>query len=125
MQFVAAPVLRVFTNDASVTAFGIEYLHIISWNFIASGIVFVSSSMFQAMGNTLPSFLASFTRILLVSAPVLLLATTPGFSLTWVWYLSVMSTVVQMLMILLLLRREFRARLGAESWPGGHRAEIA
>jgi hypothetical protein len=36
-----------------------------------------------------------------------------------------MSTVVQMLMILLLLRREFRARLGAESWPGGHRAEIA
>jgi Na+-driven multidrug efflux pump len=125
VEFAAVPMIRIFSSDPSAIDVSVEYLRIVAWNFIPSGIVFVSSSMFQAMGNTLPSFLASFARILLVSVPVLLLATTPGFSLTWVWYLSVMSTVVQMLMALLFLRREFRARLGAEPWHGGHRAEIA
>ena len=46
--------IRSFSNDPQVLAVGEEYLRIISWNFVASGVVFVSSSMFQAMGNTLP-----------------------------------------------------------------------
>ena len=44
----------VFSSDPQVIAVGEEYLHIIAFNFVASGIVFVSSSMFQAMGNTDP-----------------------------------------------------------------------
>jgi putative MATE family efflux protein len=111
MQFVAAPVLRVFTNDASVTAFGIEYLHIISWNFIASGIVFVSSSMFQAMGHTLPALLTSVVRVVTIAVPVLLLSRGPGFTMRWVWYCSVGSVYLQMGLNLLLLQREFRRRL--------------
>ena len=125
VEFAAVPMIRIFSSDPSAIDVAVEYLQIVAWNFIPSGIVFVSSSMFQAMGNTLPSFLASFTRILLVSVPALLLASVPGFSLTWVWYLSVMSTAVQMLMVLLFLRREFRSRLSGEPWPGGQRAEIA
>jgi Na+-driven multidrug efflux pump len=125
VEFAAVSMIRIFSSDPSAIGVAVEYLKIVAWNFIPSGIAFVSSSMFQAMGNTLPSFLASFTRIVLVSVPVLLLATSPGFSLTWVWYLSVMSTVVQMLMTLLFLRHEFRARLGAGPWSGGQRAEIA
>jgi Na+-driven multidrug efflux pump len=125
VEFAAVPMIRIFSNDPSAIGVAGEYLKIVAWNFIPSGIVFVSSSMFQAMGNTLPSFLASFTRILLVSVPALMLASIPGFSLTWVWYLSVMSTAVQMLMVLLLLRREFRLRLSGEPRPGGQRAGIA
>jgi MATE family, multidrug efflux pump len=123
--FAAVPMIQIFSSDPFAIDVAVEYLQIVAWNFIPSGIVFVSSSMFQAIGNTLPSFLASFTRILLVSVPALLLASIPGFSLTWVWYLSVMSTAVQMLMVLLLLRREFRLRLSGEPQPGGQRAEIA
>jgi MATE family, multidrug efflux pump len=106
--------VRVFSKDPSVIATGSEYLRIISWNFIASGIIFVSSSMFQAMGNTMPSLLTSFTRIVLVAIPVLILAQAPGFELRWVWYLSVASVTIQMLLNLLLLRREFRVRLAFE-----------
>src|SRR5262245_12218488 len=106
--------VRIFSKDPSVIATGSEYLRIISWNFIASGIIFVSSSMFQAMGNTIPSLLTSFTRIVLVAIPVLILAQAPGFELRWVWYLSVASVTVQMLLNLLLLRREFRVRLAFE-----------
>lgn len=124
VEFAAMPMIRMFSSDPAVIAVSAEYLLIVALNFIPSGIVFVSSSMFQAMGNTLPSFLASFTRILLVSVPAVLLARVPGFSLTWVWHLSVISTAVQMLMVLLFLRREFRTRLTVEPWPGGQRAEI-
>ena len=67
--------------------------------------------MFQAMGNTLPSLLTSFTRMVLVAIPLLILSRWPGFELRWVWYLSVASVFVQLCLNLLLLRREFRVRL--------------
>jgi putative MATE family efflux protein len=107
----AAPMVGVFSNDPNVIAVGEEYLHIIAFNFVASGIVFVSSSMFQAMGNTMPSLITSATRIVIIAVPVLLLAGTPGFSLRWIWYISVAAVVVQLAMNLWLLQREYRLRL--------------
>jgi putative MATE family efflux protein len=107
----AAPMVGVFSPDPNVIAVGEEYLHIIAFNFVASGVVFVSSSMFQAMGNTMPSLITSFTRIVIVAVPVLLLAQTPGFTLRWIWYISVGAVVVQLTMNLWLLQREYRLRL--------------
>ncbi len=43
----------------TAVAVGEEYLHIVAFNFVASGVIFVSSSMFQAMGNTMPSLITS------------------------------------------------------------------
>ena len=103
--------VRVFTTDAAAVAVGEEYLHIVAFNFVASGVIFVSSSMFQAMGNTIPSLITSGARILIVAIPVLLLAQTPGFALRWIWYISAAAVVVQLTINLLLLKREFRLRL--------------
>jgi putative MATE family efflux protein len=107
----AGPMIRIFSSDQEVIAVGEEYLHIVAWNFVASGIIFVSSSMFQAMGNTIPSLITSATRIIIVAVPVLLLAQAPGFALRWIWYISVAAVLVQLAMNLWLLRREFRLRL--------------
>jgi putative MATE family efflux protein len=101
----------IFSNDPAAIDVGSEYLIIISYNFIASGLIFVNSSMFQAMGNTIPSLITSSVRILLVAIPVVILARMPGFTLTWVWYLSVLSVFVQLGISVLLLRREFSRRL--------------
>jgi putative MATE family efflux protein len=106
-----AALIRIFSNDPNVVIVGDEYLRIISWNFIASGLVFVTSSMFQALGNTMPSLIASFTRMLLIALPALILARLPGFELRWIWLLSVVAILVQLAIILLLLRREFRIKL--------------
>jgi putative MATE family efflux protein len=103
--------VRFFSGDPQVIGVGVEYLRIISWNNIASGIIFVASSTFQAMGNTMPSLLASTARILLVAVPVLILSTKAGFSLTWIWWISVASVIAQLAIALLLLRREFARRL--------------
>jgi MATE family, multidrug efflux pump len=110
-RFAAAPMVRFFSDDPQVVAVGSEYLQIMAWTFVASGVIFVSSSMFQALGNTIPSLAASFARIVLVAIPVILLARMPGFELHWIWYLSVGSVIFQVLTVLLLLRREFRLRL--------------
>jgi Na+-driven multidrug efflux pump len=106
--------VRVFSTDAGVIAVGEEYLHIVAFNFVASGIVFVSSSMFQAMGNTMPSLVTSAVRIVIIAVPVLMLAQTPGFALKWIWYISVAAVIVQLALNLLLLQREFRLRLTFE-----------
>ena len=109
-----AALVRVFSNDPSVIAVGEEYLRIISWNFIASGLIFVTSSMFQAMGNTVPSLVTSGVRIVMVAIPAVLLSRVAGFQLNWIWYLSVVSVIVQLVLAMFLLRREFARRLNFE-----------
>jgi putative MATE family efflux protein len=109
--FGAAWMVRIFTDDSDVVAVGSEYLRIVCWTFIASGIIFVSSSMFQAMGNTLPPLIASFSRVALVAVPAILMTRVPGFSLRWIWYLSAVSVAFQLVAVLWLLHREYRVRL--------------
>jgi len=103
--------VRFFSKDATVVQFGSEYLRIVSWNFVASGLVFVSSSVFQGLGNTLPALGSSALRLVLFALPAYLVAQRPGFEMRHVWYLSVASVTLQVLINLWLLEREFRAKL--------------
>jgi putative MATE family efflux protein len=108
-----AALVGVFSPDAQVIGVGDEYLRIISWNFIASGLVYVCSSMFQALGNTIPSLVASISRVAIIAVPSVWLAQFPGFQLRWIWYLSVVAILLQLAIVLALLRREFRVKFGA------------
>jgi putative MATE family efflux protein len=116
-QLAPAAMVGVFTSEPAVVAVGEQYLRIVSWSFVASGIIFVTSSMFQAMGNTIPSLVSSFARIVVTAIPVLLLARVPGFALWWVWVLSAVTVVLQLGVSLLLLRREFASRLAFTPEP--------
>ncbi|PYJ26452.1 MAG: MATE family efflux transporter [Verrucomicrobia bacterium] len=112
LAFLAPTTLiRIFSRDPKVIAFGSEYLRIVSLNFISAGIVFVTSSIFQGIGNTLPPLFSSMTRLILFALPALLISRTPGFEIRYVWYLSVGSIVLQMCVNLFLLRHELRKRL--------------
>jgi putative MATE family efflux protein len=111
IQLEAEWMIGFFTKDAAVVAVAAGFLHIISWNFIASGVIFTCSSMFQALGNTIPSLVSSGTRLLTFAIPAMWLSTRPGFQIRHVWLLSVATVAVQLVVSLLLLRREFRRRL--------------
>ncbi|MBI3634722.1 MAG: MATE family efflux transporter [Candidatus Rokubacteria bacterium] len=104
--------IRVFSRDPQVVAVGVEYLRIVSWNYVASGVIFVAASMFQALGNTVPSLVASFIRLSLIAVPAVVLSRLPGFRLGWIWLISVLAVTIQLILSLLLLAREFRRRLG-------------
>jgi putative MATE family efflux protein len=106
-----AAMVGFFNADQQVIEVGAEYLRIVSWNFVPSAVVFIASSMFQAIGNTIPSLMTSIIRLLIVAIPALVLARLPGFQLRWIWYLSVGAVVIQMTLNVLLLQRELRRRL--------------
>ena len=113
--FGAAGIMRIFSTDAEVIRIGSEYLRILAWSFVASGVIFVSSSMFQAMGNTIPPLLASFGRMCVVSVSVLVFSGMAGFDLGWIWYLSAVTVWGHLAANLLLLRRELRVKLPQEA----------
>ena len=106
-----AALMGIFTGDPAVVRVGEEYLRIISYNYVASGLIFVASSMFQAMGNTIPALVSSATRIAIIAIPAVMLSRLPGFELHTIWYLSVFAVFVQLGLSMYLLRREFSRRL--------------
>jgi putative MATE family efflux protein len=110
-QWQGHAMMRFFTSDDAVIRVGDQFLGIISWNFVATGLVFTSSSMFQALGNTWPSLISTSTRLLVFAIPAIWLSKQPGFALVQVWYLSVCTTTLQMLLSLWLLRGELNKRL--------------
>lgn len=116
-QLVPASLVHVFSRDPAVVAFGAEYLRIVSLNFVASGLVLVTSSVFQGMGHTLPALASSALRLVLFALPAYVLSHRPGFEMRHVWYLSVASVLLQMCLNLWLLHREFDARLAFVPLP--------
>jgi putative MATE family efflux protein len=121
--FASGLLILPFSRDPHVIAFGSEYLRIVALNFVAAGIVFTTSSIFQGIGNTWPPLLSSATRLFLFVLPACLVAGTPGFQIRHIWYLSVVSQLIQACFNLLLLRRELRRKLNFEELgdlvPGG------
>jgi MATE family, multidrug efflux pump len=110
-QWGAAWVVHAFAVQAGALAVGTQYLQVISWNFVATGIVFTCSAVFQGLGNTIPVVLSSASRLVTFIAPALWLASSSDFQLVHLWYASVVSVTLQAVLSLLLVRREFRRRV--------------
>ena len=100
-----------FTKEPAVVGVGAQFLRYVSWNFVASGLVFTCSGMFQALGNTLPALLSSASRLFIFAIPAVWLSRRPGFELRQLWLLSVTTVAIQAVVSSGLLQREFRRRL--------------
>jgi putative MATE family efflux protein len=99
-----------FTQDQALIDVGAGFLGIISFNFVAQGIIFTASGMFQALGNTMPAMVSSATRLVTFAIPAWYMHLRPGFQLKHVWYLSVATVSLQMFVSLALLAREWRKK---------------
>ncbi len=111
-QVRPAILIAFFTKDPGVIAVGAEFLQIISFNFVASGIVFTCSGMFQAIGNTVPSLVASASRIVTFAVPALWMSGQAWFHLYHLWYLSMATVTLQALVAWWLLGREMDRKMG-------------
>ncbi len=114
-----------FTSEPDVVAVAAEFLSVISWNFVASGLIFSASGMFQALGNTMPAFVSSASRLVIFVVPAVWLSTQPGFQLRHLWWLSVTTLTLQAVLSYVLLQREFRRRLPLLKPRNGPAAETA
>lgn len=105
--------LGMFSSDPHVLAFGTTFLTYTSWNFLASGIVFACSGLFQAMGNTWPALLCAAMRVLTFMLPLAWLSRQSGFEVTTIWKLSVATVALQACLALLLVHWQMKKRLPA------------
>jgi putative MATE family efflux protein len=101
-----------FTQDAASAAAGADYLRVAAWAHVATGLLYVTASLFQALGTTWPSLAASAVRMALVVGATLALTRVPRFALSWVWAVAVVAVHVQLVVALVLLRRAFRRQFG-------------
>jgi len=101
-----------FSPDEAVLVNANTYLKIISWNLVASGLVFTCSGTFQGLGNTTPSLIASAGRLLTFVLPALWLEQQSGVTLETFWWLSVASSALSAVISLALVFRELRKKLG-------------
>jgi putative MATE family efflux protein len=111
VQWKGEAMVGFFTHDPNVAAFGYGFLKVISWNFVAVGIVFTCSGMFQGLGNTWPSLISTATRMLTFAIPGIWMSTRPGFQIEDLWHLSVATMLLQACFSLFLLRMQLRERL--------------
>jgi putative MATE family efflux protein len=103
--------VRFFSPEPDVVEVGADFLRIISLNFFAMGIVWTCSSVFQGIGNTLPSLASSAMRLITFATPAIWISLQPGFDLVTIWYVSVVTVLLQAGVSTWLLQREFRKRL--------------
>ena len=113
VQWRGESMIAFFTSEPEVAAVATQFLGVISWNFVAMGVVLPCSSLFQALGNTWPALASTALRLAIFAIPAIWLSRQPGFQLVHVWNLSVMTVLVQALASVGLLQREFRRRLGS------------
>ena len=118
-QIAPEAMIGLFTADERVMAFGGEYLRIISWIFMASGIIFAGSSTLQGLGNTRPALAASAMRLLVFAVPAYVLSSHPSFEMRHVWYLSVAAVIIHMAILVWLVHRQFNERLGTAPLAAG------
>jgi putative MATE family efflux protein len=116
-QIAPGSLIAAFTKDPKVIEVGTDFLRIISWNFIGTGIIFTCSGMFQAMGNTWPALLSGVSRLLIFAIPAIWLSAQPGFHLEQVWELSVATVILQAVISFALVQAEMRRQLAFTSAP--------
>jgi putative MATE family efflux protein len=110
-QYFPEPIIRVFSKDPEVISVGAGYLRIISLTFVATGAIFATASMFQAVGNTIPPLVSSSLRLVLFAVPIFFLSRTPLLKIPMIWYFSAASVFVQAIANIILVRREFDRKL--------------
>ncbi len=100
-----------FTSDPEVLAVAVVFLQISSWNFVAQGLIFTSSSVFQGLGDTRPALLSSGTRLVMFAVPAMWMSRRAGFRIEYLWYLSVATNALQAVLSVWLVRMQFRRKL--------------
>lgn len=118
-HLVPEHMVATFSTAPDVIAAGVDYLRTVSWGYVASGSVFVCAGVFQGLGNTWPSLVASSLRALAFVVPTLFLARGSHFSMHGIWLVSLGSVVFQFVLQQLFLRRELglKAPLGQVALP--------
>lgn len=106
-----------FTEEEAVLKVGGDFLSIVSLNFVAQGVVFSCSGIFQGLGNTKPALLSSAIRLLIFIPLAFGVSHREGFELKHLWYISMVAVFIQAVISYWLVQRELKAKVHAQAAP--------
>jgi Na+-driven multidrug efflux pump len=111
VQWQAEALVSIFDADASAIAVAIVFLQLMSWALVPQGLVYTCSSMFQGLGNTVPSLISSGVCFFAFAIPAVWLSKQPTYRIEQVWCLLITAITLQAVVSLCLVRLEFKRRL--------------
>jgi putative MATE family efflux protein len=106
----ARDLMHVFSSDAAVIDAGEDFLAVTSWNLLFSAGIFACLGLFTGLGNTLPSLAGTASRIGLFVPAAFVLSQFRGFRPHGLWILYTTATAVQLVVALILARRQLEVR---------------
>ncbi len=113
-QLAAAKLVRPFSADPIVLDVAADYVRTVSFVYVFSGLVLVCAGVFQGVGNTVPSLIASAVRVVAFVGSVLVASRRPDFTLRFIWIASVATVVLQVCIAVWLLRVQLAENTGPE-----------
>ncbi|WP_223788281.1 MATE family efflux transporter [Marinicella meishanensis] len=107
--------VQSFADDAQALVVASTFLHMICLNFMASGLIFTCSGMFQALGHTWPAMWSTATRLVTFAIPAIWLSRQADFRIEQLWVASVITVYLQLVVSWWLLQRQFRRSLSPDA----------
>lgn len=105
VQLTTRALVGLFADSAAVVEVGSGMLRIMVANLVLSAGVFAFFGAFSGLGHTLPTLLSSIGRMLFIITSVSLASTMDGFSMNWIWILSLTGSALQLITNRWLLQR--------------------
>jgi putative MATE family efflux protein len=124
-QWQPALLIRAFSDDPAAIAAGGRFMQLVSWNFVAQGLILGCSCMFQGLGNTRPALLSSLARVVVFVGATVWVSKTADFRIEQIWYLAIGTVTLQAVISWLLLRSQMRRRLAMLAAAPGAQSKAA
>ena len=109
-ELIPDQLMGLYNASEHMLSIGEPALRIIGIHFLIAGYCIVAGSVFQALGNALPSLITSLARLLVVLLPVAWLLAQTG-NVNNVWWAFPIAEVMSAAMTTLFFVREYRAKI--------------
>lgn len=94
-QQLPGELVSLFDAEPNTTAAAAEFLRMMSWTFVAQGIIYVCTTMFQSLDRWPPALIASGSRFIAFAIPAVWLSAQPTTTIHQVWYVLIASILLQ------------------------------
>ena len=98
--------ISIFSNDPDVIHYGVIYLSIFSLGYAVVGTIMVAASAFQGLGKTYPCLIGAALDNVLFAGLVLTLPAFFGWGIQSVWWIKLVTAVVETAVVAVWLKRE-------------------
>ena len=109
-ELIPDKLMGLYNASEHMLSIGVPALRIIGIHFLIAGYCIVAGSVFQALGNALPSLITSLMRQLVVLLPAAWLLAQTG-DVNMVWWAFPIAEVMSATMTTLFFVREYRAKI--------------